>query len=198
MTRPLNCTALAALCPDGVRRDLLDGLAPAGAEDMGGGGGCRGGAVRGVVAADLVGDRGRGVIMHRLLGRVLRERDQAAGQWAGTAPSQRWECWSHCCSPRRRRGPGAAREPCWLSRYKRCGTLTPRRGPRTRIWRRVPGPVGQLLEAADLGRAIAAGTRTLTDSGRSARTTRTPWFRGTTSRAHAGQLGGRACDPAGE
>jgi tetratricopeptide (TPR) repeat protein len=73
---------LAVLSADGVRRDLLDGLPTepspeAGEVDA---------ALERCVAGSLLtwSVTGDAVIMHRLLGRVLRERDQADGQWATT------------------------------------------------------------------------------------------------------------------
>ncbi|HEV3289279.1 MAG TPA: hypothetical protein VG123_09810, partial [Streptosporangiaceae bacterium] len=86
---------LAALSPDGIPRGLLDGLPrarpgrrravsrrrgsrrPAWEVDA---------AIERCVAGSLLewSVAGDAVIMHRLLARVLRERDQARGQWAGT------------------------------------------------------------------------------------------------------------------
>ncbi|HVB43064.1 MAG TPA: FxSxx-COOH system tetratricopeptide repeat protein [Streptosporangiaceae bacterium] len=75
---------VAALSPEGVRRDVLAGLAAPGAS------GDRMQAVDGAAERCVAGSlltwsvAGDAVIMHRLLGRVLRERDQADGQWPGT------------------------------------------------------------------------------------------------------------------
>ena len=74
---------IAALSPDGVRRDLLGGLRigePAGESRV------PDTAVERSVAGSLLtwsvsSDR---LIMHRLLGRVLRDRDMAAGRWPDT------------------------------------------------------------------------------------------------------------------
>jgi len=73
---------LAVLSPDGVRRDLLDGL-PA---EPGPAPGEVDAALERCVAGSLLtwSVTGDAVIMHRLLGRVLRERDQATGRWTST------------------------------------------------------------------------------------------------------------------
>jgi tetratricopeptide (TPR) repeat protein len=75
--------AMAALSPDGVRRAILDGLAlrMAGVRD-----GELDAAVERCVAGSLLSwsVSGEAVIMHRLLGRVLRERDQSVGRWPDT------------------------------------------------------------------------------------------------------------------
>ena len=73
---------MAALSPDGVRRAILDGLAlRAGVRD-----GELDAAVERCVAGSLLSwsVSGEAAIMHRLLGRVLRERDQSVGQWPAT------------------------------------------------------------------------------------------------------------------
>jgi hypothetical protein len=73
---------IAMLSPDGVPRDLLAGLAPARpgrADEM------AAAIVRCVTASLLSWSVGEEtLIMHRLLGRVLREGDRASGQQAGT------------------------------------------------------------------------------------------------------------------
>jgi hypothetical protein len=73
---------VAALSPDGVRRAVLDGLEAGGGES----GELVGAAVARCPAGSLLtwSETGDAVIMHRLVGRVLRERDQAAGRWAAT------------------------------------------------------------------------------------------------------------------
>jgi hypothetical protein len=73
---------VAALSPDGVRRDVLDGLAP-GADSDGAG---IDPALERCAAGSLLtwSATGDAVIMHRLLGRGLREWDQAAGRWTET------------------------------------------------------------------------------------------------------------------
>ena len=75
---------VAALSADGVRRAILDGLAlrMAGARDEE-----LDAAVERCAAGSLLSwsVSGEAVIMHRLLGRVLRERDQSACQWPDTS-----------------------------------------------------------------------------------------------------------------
>ena len=74
---------IAALSPHGVHRDILNGLVVKGSggdeEDVDA-------AIERCTAGSLLtwSVNGDSVIMHRLLGRVLRERDQADGQWAET------------------------------------------------------------------------------------------------------------------
>ncbi len=110
------------------------------------------------------------VIMHRLLARVLRERDQARGQWARTVTATpnllepllfpEAQAWS-----RREDGArlGAQIEALWDADH--WGGTRDRdlalRQLRARSW-----AVRQLLASADLSRAIATGTRTLADSER--------------------------------
>ena len=156
---------VAVLSPDGVRRDLLDGLpALAGdeASDVG--------AVLGVCEAGSLltwSETGDAVIMHRLLARVLRERDQAAGRWLETVKAalglielllfDEEEAWS-------RRAEGAelaiqaealwdASDTAGSADLEVAGRLQ-----RARSW-----AVRQLRAAADLTRAIDTGTRVLTD-----------------------------------
>ena len=73
---------VAAFSADGVRRSVLDGLAAASAA----GAGPVDSAAEHCVAWSLMSwsVTGDAVIMHRLLSRVLRERDQVVDQWAGT------------------------------------------------------------------------------------------------------------------
>lgn len=73
---------LAALSPDGVRRTLLYGLG----DDVPGLETAVDTAVQRCVAASLLtwSVSGDAVIMHRLLRRVLRERDRADGKWPDT------------------------------------------------------------------------------------------------------------------
>ena len=157
---------VAALSPDGVRRDLLGGLAPADAEDMGGG---IDAAVERCAAWSLLtwSVTGDAVIMHRLLGRVLCERDQAAGQWAGTVTAAlemlepllfpEEQAWA-----RRDEGAGLAVQVQALwDADAAAGMADPDLTVlllEARSW-----AVRQLLAAADLARAIDAGARTLTD-----------------------------------
>ncbi|HEY7146236.1 MAG TPA: tetratricopeptide repeat protein [Streptosporangiaceae bacterium] len=157
---------VAALSPDGVRRDLLGGLAPAGAEDAGGGVDA---AVQRCAAWSLLtwSVTGDAVIMHRLLGRVLRERDQAAGQWAGAVEAAlgmlepllfpEGQAWA-----RRVEGAGLAVQvqAVWDADAA-AGAGDPdlaARLLRARSW-----AVRQFRAAADLGRAIDAGARTFAD-----------------------------------
>jgi len=160
---------VAALSPDGVRRDLLDGLraARSGGSDEDIDAAVERCAAESLLTWSVAGDA---VIMHRLLGRVLRERDQAAGQWADTVNAvlglleplmfPEDQAWS-------RRAEGAELvtqiDALWESdadagsadRDLAAGVLA------ARSW-----AVRQLGGAADLGRAIDAGVRTLADSER--------------------------------
>jgi tetratricopeptide (TPR) repeat protein len=157
---------LAALSPNGVRRDLLEGLAGPGEPAEGE----VDAAVERCVAGSLLtwSVTGDAVIMHRLVGRVLRERDQADGQWASTVtatlnllepllvPAE--QAWA-----RREEGAHlvAQVEALW-----EVGTGTGDAGLRLRQLRARSWAVRQLVEAADLSRAIDLGARTLADSER--------------------------------
>jgi hypothetical protein len=157
---------VAALSPDGVRHGLLDGLR---GDDAGGYGGGVDAAVERCAAGSLLAwsVSGDAVMMHRLLGRVLRERDQAAGRWAGTVATALGlleprlfpedQAWAQ-----REEGAGLAvqAEALWEADAA-TGTADAdlaARLLRTRSW-----AVRQLVAAADLSRAIDAGTRTLAD-----------------------------------
>ncbi|HTY33470.1 FxSxx-COOH system tetratricopeptide repeat protein [Mycobacterium sp.] len=75
---------VAVLSPAGVRRDLLDAVNHADMDESAEGAvdAALEGGVRGSLLSWSVG--GDSVIMHRLVARVLRERDQAAGRWTPT------------------------------------------------------------------------------------------------------------------
>ena len=166
---------LAALSPDGIPRGLLDGLP-----------GVRPGrrlavsrrrrrewevdaAIERCVAGSLLewSVAGDAVIMHRLLARVLRERDQARGQWVRTVAAAlnllepllfpETEAWS-----RREEGArlGAQAEALWDAD---AGTGTGDRDLTLRQLRARSWAVQQLHAAADLSRAIATGIQTLAD-----------------------------------
>lgn len=155
---------LAALSPDGVRRDFLDGLAAAGANgppmDV---------VLERCVAGSLLNwsVSGSAVVMHRLLGRVLRERDRAAGQWASTVAAAldllgertfpREEAWA-----RREEGTQliAQLEALWEADTGTGGSGTDLRLRQVsaRCW-----AVRQLRLTADLSRAIDLGSRALAD-----------------------------------
>ena len=155
---------LAALSPNGVRRDLLEGLAGPGEPAEGE----VDAAVERCVAGSLLtwSVTGDAVIMHRLVGRVLRERDQADGQWASIVtatlnllepllvPAE--QAWA-----RREEGAHlvAQVEALW-----EVGTGTGDAGLRLRQLRARSWAVRQLVEAADLSRAIDLGAGTLADS----------------------------------
>jgi hypothetical protein len=66
------------LSADGVRRELLDGLNASRAELDAAVDRCVGGSL---LTWSLTGDA---LVIHRLLARVLRERDQADGRYANT------------------------------------------------------------------------------------------------------------------
>ena len=165
---------LAALSPDGVPRGLLDGLPQA----------RRGrrlavswprrsrrrnwevdAAVERCVAGSLLewSVTGDVVIMHRLLARVLRERDQARGHWASTVTAalnllepqlfSEEQAWS-----RREDGARLAAQLDALWEADAGDRHLALRLLRARSW-----AVRQLRAAADLSRAINVGARTLAD-----------------------------------
>jgi tetratricopeptide (TPR) repeat protein len=149
----------ACLSPDGVPRALLAGLAAGQREiDV---------AVAQCTDCSILSwsSSGEAIIMHRLLSRVLQERDLSAGRWPQTVtavldllepvlfPEQ--DAW-----PRRQEGSrlAAQLEAVWDA-ASRLGTeaLGPALLARllaTRTW-----SVRQLLRAADLGRATGLGKR---------------------------------------
>lgn len=153
----------ACLAPDGVPRDLLAGLAGKPRETDAAIAQCTGGSILSWSGS------GNEVIMHRLLGRVLRERDLSAGRWPQTVtttldllesarlPDQ--EAW-----PRRQEGSRlvAQLEGAWDAAS---GLGAQHLGPELlvrlldiRTW-----SVRHLIRAADLGRAIALGKRIVHD-----------------------------------
>ena len=169
---------LAALSPDGIPRAFLDGLPQArprrrlatlrrrrgrqrdwevdAAIDL-----CVAGSL---LDWSVTGDA---VLMHRLLARVLRERDQTGGQWASTVTVAlnllepllfpQTEAWA-----RREDGARLATqaEALWDADAE-AGTSDPDlafRQLQIRSW-----AVWQLCASADLSRAITTGTRTLAD-----------------------------------
>ena len=172
---------LAALSPDGIPRAFLNGLPQARPERRLAMLRRRGGHQRDWEVNEAIGRcvagslldwsvTGDAVLMHRLLARVLRERDQAGGQWASTVtaalniiepllfPEQ--QAWA-----RREDGARLATqvEALWDADAE-AGTSDPDlafRQLRTRSW-----AVWQLCASADLSRAITTGTRTLADSER--------------------------------
>ena len=113
---------------------------------------------------------GDAVIMHRLLARVLRERDQARGQWDRTVAAAlnlfqpllfpETEAWS-----RREEGARLAAqvEALWDAD---AGAGTGDRDLALRQLRARSWAVRQLCGSADLSRAIATGIRTLADCDR--------------------------------
>jgi hypothetical protein len=163
---------LAVLSPDGTRRDLLTGLTRP--SDPSGPGGadlhdyqvdraieqCAAGSL---VTWSVTGDT---VIMHRLLSRVLRERDHAAGQWPATV-STALDLIEPLLIPiehawaRRHEGAQLINQTEALWDAAGSATTSPdqrRRQLRARSW-----AVRQLRATADLGRAIDTGTRVLAD-----------------------------------
>ena len=172
---------LAVLSPDGIPRALLDGLPRVRPGQRLAVSRRRGrrrrdwevdAAIERCVGGSLLewSVAGDAVIMHRLLARVLRERDQARGQWVKTVAAAlnmlepllfpETEAWS-----RREDGArlGAQVEALWdadaeTGNGDRDLTL---RQLRARSW-----AVRQLRASADLSRAIAAGIRTLADAER--------------------------------
>ena len=158
---------LAALSPDGIPRAIPDGLRKAPPRrrlrwevDA---------AIERCVSGSLLewSVAGDAVLMHRLLARVLRERDQAAGQWDQTVTAALnliepllfpvVQAWS-----RREEGArlAAQAEALWEADTE-AGTSDRDlavRQLRVRAW-----AVRQLRAAADLSRAVTTGTRTLAD-----------------------------------
>jgi tetratricopeptide (TPR) repeat protein len=160
---------IAALSPSGVRRAHLQGLARAGGEA---GSGDVDAALERCAAGSLLtwSVSGDAVIMHRLLGRVLRERDRAAGRWSATVTSA-LDLLEPQLFPERlawaRRAEGADLgfqiEALWDADVKSGAgqhELTVRL-LEARSW-----TVRQLREATDLSRAIETGSRTLGDAAR--------------------------------
>jgi tetratricopeptide (TPR) repeat protein len=156
---------LAALSPHGVHRETLNGLAGNGAADEQE----LDAAVQRCASGSLLNwsVRGDSVIMHRLLGRVLRERDQAAGRWAETMAAAldlleprlipEKDAWT-----RKHEGEylvGQVDALCQADRS--AGNAVP--GLSLRILQAQYWSVSQLRMAADLSGAIAHGTSTLDD-----------------------------------
>jgi tetratricopeptide (TPR) repeat protein len=155
---------VAALSPDGVQRELLDGLADgdsSGTEMIDA-------AVERCVAGSLLtwSVAGDVVIMHRLLGRTLRERDQAAGRWDASV-----KLALDMLEPRLH-----AVEDAWVRRAEGAALIThieslweagadgsddpdlTLRLLQARSW-----AVRQLLPTADLSRSIDLGVQVLAD-----------------------------------
>jgi tetratricopeptide (TPR) repeat protein len=157
---------LAALSPHGVHREILNGLAGNG---FGDGEQDLDAALQRCASGSLLNwsVRGDSVIMHRLLGRVLRERDQTAGRWAETAaaaldlleprliPGK--DAWT-----RRKEGEYLVEQVDALCHADgRAGNAEP--GLSLRILQARSWSVSQMRMAADLSGAIAHGTSTLED-----------------------------------
>ncbi|HEY6786194.1 MAG TPA: FxSxx-COOH system tetratricopeptide repeat protein [Trebonia sp.] len=151
--------AIACLSPDGVPRDLLAGLSAEQREVDAAVARCAGGSI---LSWAGTGDE---IIMHRLLGRILRERDLADSRWPQTFTSvldllepalfPKQDAWQ-----RRQEGSKLATqlEAAWdAASSLGTGILVPAALARllsTRIW-----AVRQLLGAVDLGRAADLGER---------------------------------------
>jgi tetratricopeptide (TPR) repeat protein len=151
---------MALLSPAGVRRDLLAGLAarPYAVDE----------AAEGCVAWSLLtwSVSGEELIMHRMLARALRERDQEEDRWQQTVADtlgllepnlfEETEAW-----PRRAEGSQLAAhvDAAWAATTSApvSRDLT-RRLLRARVW-----AVRQLAGSADLGTAVEAGTGVLAD-----------------------------------
>ena len=154
---------MAVLSPAGVRRDLLAGLSarPYAVDEA---------AERCVTWSLLTWSvSGDELIMHRLLARTLRERDQEAGRWPGTvaqaldllepnlfAETQAW--------PRRTEGSQlvAHVDAAWAAAG---AAVTADAGLARRLLRARVWAVRQLTGTADFAAAVAAGTRLLADCG---------------------------------
>jgi tetratricopeptide (TPR) repeat protein len=154
---------IAVLSPDGVPRPLLEGVAGEASSGMG----LVDVAAEWCVAGSLLtwSVTGEEVIMHRLLGRVLRERDQATGQWNATVnaalgalesrlfPTE--DAWA-----RRQEGAEliAQIEALWDVGPGSDAPVLSLRLLQIRSW-----AVRQLLSTANLSRAIDLGTQVLAD-----------------------------------
>jgi tetratricopeptide (TPR) repeat protein len=172
---------LAALSPDGIPRGLLDGLPrvlPGRRLAVSRRRGSRrlewevDAAIERCVAGSLLewSVAGDAVIMHRLLARVLRERDQARGKWVRTVEAalnllepllfSEAQAWS-----RREDGArlGAQVEALWEAG---AGAGTADQDLALRQLRARSWAVRQLRASADVSRAIDTGIRTLADSER--------------------------------
>ena len=170
---------LAALSPDGIPRTFLDGLPktrpgqrPALLQRRAGREWEVDAAIERCVAGSLLewSLSGDAVLMHRLLARVLRERDQASGQWARTVTAAlnllepllfpEAQAWA-----RREDGNrlAAQAEALWDAD---AGARTSDRDLTLRQLQARSWAVRQLRAAADLSRAIATGIQTLADSER--------------------------------
>jgi tetratricopeptide (TPR) repeat protein len=153
----------ACLSPDGVPRELLSGLAAGQRETDAAIARCTGGSILSWSGS------GNEIIMHRLLGRVLRERDLSAGRWPQTVtaaidlleparfPDE--EAWT-----RRQEGSRltAQMEAAWDAASglgtKVLGPALSARLLAARIW-----SVRHLVRATDLGRATGLGERITAD-----------------------------------
>jgi tetratricopeptide (TPR) repeat protein len=154
---------VAALSPDGVGRILLAGLGDPGGEAQ------VDAALERCVAGSLLtwSVTGDALIMHRLLGRVLREREQASGQWAATLTAAldlleaalfpEEQAWA-------RRDEGA-RLAAHIEALWDAGAGPGAADPalRLRLLRARSWAVRQLLAAADLSRAIDLGAQVVGD-----------------------------------
>jgi tetratricopeptide (TPR) repeat protein len=154
---------VAALSPDGVRREFLNGLTTNDSE------GLVDAAVQRCAEGSLLtwSQAGDAVIMHRLVGRVLRERDQTAGRWASTVRAALGllepllfpedQAWSL-----REEGADLAAqfEALWQADAA-AGTAD--RELAVRLLRARSQVVQKLIAAEDLSRAFDAGSRTLAD-----------------------------------
>ena len=158
--------AVAALSPNGVPQDILNGLAGTDGSDLDG---ALDAAIERCTAGSLLtwSMNGDSVIMHRLLGRVLRDRDQEEGRWheTVTAALQLLEprfvpaelAWA-----KREEGEQLAEqvEALWeadLAARSAASDL------RVRMLRGRAWAVSQLREAANATGAIARGVQTLSD-----------------------------------
>jgi len=166
---------IACLAPDGVPRELLAGLAARPGETDAAIAQCTAGSILSWSAS------GSEIIMHRLLGRVLRERDLSAGRWPRTVaaaldllaaarfPDQ--EAW-----PRRQEGSRLIAQ-C-------SATRPPTRSPPSTTW---PPPTASWGGSTRRSPCIRSPRRP--GSGCSARTTPTRWCPGATSRSSTGWPG---------
>jgi tetratricopeptide (TPR) repeat protein len=163
---------MAVLSPDGVRRDLLAGLAADGQAEVDA-------AVQLCADASLLSWSVTGdvAMMHRLLGRVLRERDRTSGQRDDTitmaldllepllfGEEQAWarrEEGTHLAAQ-----AGALRDAALDTTEPGQEAGPPVSGVAVRVLAARLWALCQLRAAADLGRAIELGRQTVADSER--------------------------------
>jgi tetratricopeptide (TPR) repeat protein len=158
---------IAAMSPDGIRQSVLAGLGQPPGTEYGAAAAIERLVVGSLLTWSVSGDT---IIMHRLLGRVLRERDQASGHWPSTLDAA-----LHLLVPQL-----FPEEDAWSKRDEGSHLIaqidalwntTPTASPgshdqlvvllQARTW-----AVRQLWAVADYNRAVDLGSKVLADSER--------------------------------